>query len=152
MARGEIIQVEIEGADGVSKPAYARPDLPDDAAISNAPTGRLRVLSPFDPALRDRKRAARLFGFDYTVEMFVPEPKRKYGYYVFPLLEGDRLVGRVDMKAFRDRDTLVVRALWPEQGVRWTPARINAFESELQRLKKLAGVTNIAFEDGWLRS
>ena len=151
LARGDIIQVQIEGADGVLKPAFARPTLPDDPAISSAPTNRLRVLSPFDPALRDRKRAARLFGFEYTVEMFVPEPKRKYGYYVFPLLEGDRLVGRVDMKAFRDRDTLHVKALWPEKGVTWTPARANAFEAELHRLTNLAGVSNVTLEDHWLR-
>jgi uncharacterized protein YcaQ len=152
LSRGEIMQIEVEGADGVFKPAYARPDLADDPAMSASPTSRLRVLSPFDPALRDRKRAARLFGFEYTVEMFVPEPKRRYGYYVFPLLERDRLVGRVDMKAFRDRDTLIVRALWPEQGVKWTPARAKAFEAELQRLTKLAGVSKITFEEGWLRS
>jgi hypothetical protein len=151
LARGEIMQVQIEGADGVLKPAYARPTLPDEPAISAAPTSRLRVLSPFDPALRDRKRAARLFGFEYTVEMFVPEPKRKYGYYVFPLLERDRLVGRVDMKAFRDRDALHVKALWPEKGVKWTAARATAFEAELHRLTELAGVSKVTFEDQWLR-
>ena len=133
------------------KPAYARPGLDQDAALETAPTARLRVLSPFDPALRDRKRAQRLFGFDYRVEMFVPEPKRIYGYYVFPILQGDRLVGRVDMKAFRDQDTLRVRALWPEPKVRWGVERQRAFEGELQRLIRLAGVSQIAFEDGWLR-
>lgn len=152
LRRDEVIQVQIEGADGVLKPAFARPSLPDDPAIDSAPTSRLRVLSPFDPALRDRKRAARLFGFEYTVEMFVPEPKRKYGYYVFPLLERDRLIGRVDMKAFRDRDTLHVKALWPEMGVQWTPARAKAFEAELYRMTQLAGVSQVSFEDDWLRS
>jgi uncharacterized protein YcaQ len=151
LKRGEICQIQVEGSDGVLKPAFARPSLPDDPALNAAPTARLRVLSPFDPALRDRKRAARLFGFQYTVEMFVPEPKRKYGYYVFPLLERDRLVGRVDMKAFRDRDTLHVKALWPENGVQWTPARSKAFDAELHRLKQLAGVSQVSFEDQWLR-
>ncbi len=60
----------------------------------------MRVLSPFDPTLRDRDRTERLFGFFYRIEVFVPEPKRQYGYYVFPLLEGDRMIGRrIDMKA-----------------------------------------------------
>ena len=68
--------------------------------------GRIRVLSPFDPMLRDRNRAERLFGFHYRIEVFVPEPKRTYGYYVFPLLEGHRLIGRIDMKAQRDRGLL----------------------------------------------
>jgi uncharacterized protein YcaQ len=151
LAQGDIIQVQVEGADGILKPAFARPSLPDDPVINASPTSRLRVLSPFDPVLRDRKRAARLFGFEYTVEMFVPEPKRKYGYYVFPLLERDRLVARVDMKAFRDRDALHVKALWPEKGVRWTPARAKAFEAELHRLTDLAGVSKVSFEDDWLR-
>ena len=78
-------------------------------------TGRLRVLSPFDPALRDRARAEFLFGFRYRIEVFVPEPKRVFGYYVFPLLEGDRLVGRIDVK--RAGAVLAVRAVWPEAGV-----------------------------------
>ena len=151
LARGDLIQVQVESADGSMKPAFARPTLPDDAGLDAEPTNRLRVLSPFDPALRDRKRAARLFGFQYTVEMFVPEAKRKYGYYVFPLLERDRLVARVDMKAFRDKDCLHVKALWPEKGVKWTPARANAFEAELHRLIDLAGVSKVTFEDGWLR-
>ena len=151
LARGDLIQVQVESADGSMKPAFARPTLPDDAGLDAEPTSRLRVLSPFDPALRDRKRATRLFGFQYTVEMFVPEAKRKYGYYVFPLLERDRLVARVDMKAFRDKDCLHVKALWPEKGVKWTPARANAFEAELHRLIDLAGVSKVTFEDGWLR-
>lgn len=151
LARGDIIQVQIECADGVLKPAFARPSLPEDAGLDVEPTGRLRVLSPFDPALRDRKRAARLFGFEYTVEMFVPEAKRKYGYYVFPILEKDRLVARVDMKAFRDQDYLHVKALWPEVGTKWTSTRAKAFEAELNRITDLSGVSKVTFEDGWLR-
>ena len=151
LERADIIQVQVESADGSTKPAFARPSLPDDVGLNAEPTGRLRVLSPFDPALRDRKRAARLFGFQYTVEMFVPEAKRKYGYYVFPLLERDRLVARVDMKAFRGRDCLHVKALWPEEGVKWTSARAKAFEAELHRMIDLAGVSKVTFEDGWLR-
>ena len=151
LERGDIIQVQVEGADGTAKSAFARPSLPDDAGLNAEPTSRLRVLSPFDPALRDRKRAAHLFGFQYTVEMFVPKARRKYGYYVFPLLERDRLVARVDMKAFRDRDCLHVKALWPEEGVKWTSARAKAFEAELHRMIDLAGVSKVTFEDGWLR-
>ena len=67
---------------------YARPDVLTQAACAPEPTTRLRILSPFDPALRDRDRAEFLFGFYYRIEVFVPEPKRQYGYYVFPVLEG----------------------------------------------------------------
>ena len=111
----------------------------------------MRVLSPFDPALRDRNRAERLFGFDYRIEIFVPEAQRKYGYYVFPLLEGDRIVGRIDMKAHRDQDVLRITALWPERGVKWSGGRLSKLEAELNRITRLAGVSQIEFLPGWLR-
>ncbi|MCX7558401.1 winged helix DNA-binding domain-containing protein [Sulfitobacter sp. F26204] len=150
-AAGRLEQVQITGADGIPRPAFARPGLDQDAALELVPTNRLRVLSPFDPALRDRKRAERLFGFKYRVEMFVPEPQRRFGYYVFPVLQGDQLVGRVDMKAFRQEDTLRVRALWSEGSIQWGKSRQAAFEAELERVRKLAGVSRIEFEDGWIR-
>ncbi|WP_299735310.1 crosslink repair DNA glycosylase YcaQ family protein [uncultured Roseobacter sp.] len=152
LAAGRLQPVEIECVGGALRPCFARPDVASDPALTSEPTPRLRVLSPFDPALRDRKRAERLFGFDYRIEIFVPEVKRRYGYYVFPILEGDRLVGRVDMKAFRDRDTLHVRALWPEAKVRWGKGRVAAFEAELARIVRLADVSKLSFEDGWLRA
>lgn len=152
LASGRIIQVNVTGVDGTVRSAYAWPELPDCPTQQVDPTPRLRVLSPFDPALRDRKRAGRLFGFDYRIEIFVPEAKRKYGYYVFPLLEGDRVVGRVDMKANRREDTLRIRALWPERGVRWGKGRQNALQSELRRVLPLAGVNQLAFDAGWMRS
>lgn len=144
--------IEIEDTDGGLRTCFARPGIESDPALDIEPTARLRVLSPFDPALRDRKRALRLFGFDYRIEIFVPEAKRKYGYYVFPILEGDRIVARVDMKAFRDDDVLRVRALWPEKKPRWGKGRQVAFEAELTRLLRLAGVSRWVFEDGWLRT
>lgn len=152
LAAGRLQEVAITGADGSTKTSYARPGLDCDPALDAAPTNRLRILSPFDPALRDRKRAERLFGFDYRIEVFVPEAKRKFGYYVFPILQGDQLVGRVDMKAFRDQDVLRVRALWPEGKTRWGAGRQGAFEAELERIKRLAGVSKTAFENNWLRA
>ncbi|WPZ21630.1 crosslink repair DNA glycosylase YcaQ family protein [Sulfitobacter faviae] len=151
-AAGRLEEIDVEAADGSLRPAFARPGWADDPALTREPPKRLRVLSPFDPALRDRKRAARLFGFDYRIEVFVPEAQREYGYYVFPLLQGDRLVGRVDMKAHRDLDVLHVTALWPERGVRWGKGRQAAFEAELHRLLPLAGVRRVSFSDGWLRA
>lgn len=102
LASGDLIEIEVETVEGAFRRSFARPDVMEQADAAPDATGRLRVLSPFDPALRDRKRAERLFGFYYRIEVFTPADKRQYGYYVFPLLERDKLVGRIDMKAFRD--------------------------------------------------
>lgn len=152
LSRGNLVEVDIEATDGTLRRSYARPDVFDAAHNVPDPSGRIRVLSPFDPALRDRNRAERLFGFHYRIEVFTPAPKRRFGYYVFPLLERDKIIGRIDMKAYRDLDTLLVTALWPEPGVRWSPTRTVRLEAELTRIRRLAGVTKLQFSDGWLRT
>ena len=135
-------------ADGKARHMWARPGLAE-APVPELP-GRVRVLSPFDPALRDRKRAERLFGFHYRIEIFVPEAQRTYGYYVFPVWEGDGAIGRIDMK--RSDGTLAVRAFWPEAGVRMGKGRMARLTAELERVAGLAGCGDIAFEDGWMRA
>ena len=102
-----------------------------------APTSRLRIINPFDPVVRDRDRLIRLFGFDYRIEIFVPPAKRKWGYYVYPLLEGDRFVGRIELKSDRKRAALEVKQLWAENGVTWTSARADKLDAELGRLALL---------------
>jgi uncharacterized protein YcaQ len=129
----------------------ARPDVLDAAAAAPAPPDRLRILSPFDPALRDRDRAEALFGFFYRIEVFVPEAKRQFGYYVFPVLAGDRLIGRLDAKAFRDEAVLRVRAFWPEARVRMGKGRLARLEAELDRLARFAGCDRVDYLADWLR-
>ncbi len=151
LIKGEIEEIVVECADRRSRKVFARPDLIDkNTSLSPAP-GRMRVLSPFDPMLRDRNRAERLFGFYYRIEVFVPAPKRVYGYYVFPLLEKDKLVGRIDMKAWRDKDVLLVNAVWPERPVKWTDARTQRLEAELDRVRRFASVGRVEFADNWLQ-
>ncbi|MCD9147339.1 winged helix-turn-helix domain-containing protein [Pseudophaeobacter flagellatus] len=151
-ARGEIEEIEIEAADGSLRKSFARPDTVSQAADLGPAPGRLRLLSPFDPMLRDRKRAERLFGFHYRIEVFTPAPKRQYGYYVFPLLEGQKLVGRIDMKAERSADCLAVTALWSERGVTFTAPRIKRLEAELARVARFVGVGRVVFANDWLRA
>ncbi len=148
--RDELVEVIIESANG-SRPraAYAFAGFPDHLGDIPEPPARVRVLSPFDPLLRDRNRAERLFNFSYRIEIFVPEPKRQYGYYVFPLIEGDRMIGRIDMKADRKAGSLDVRRLWLEPGVRASSGRLEKLEAELSRVAKFAGVERVAFLDGW---
>lgn len=146
-----LIEIEVASADGSAPRRHlARPDILEE--IPPEPPRRIRVLSPFDPVLRDRKRARRLFGFDYTIEVFVPAAKRRYGYYVFPLLEGDRLIGRIDMKADRAADALTVTALWLEPGVRAAKGRLARLEAELERHRRFAGLNGVRVEAGWLRT
>ena len=79
----------------------------------------------------------------------MPEPKRQYGYYVFPLLEGDRLVGRIDMKADRKAGTLDVKRLWWEPKIRAAAGRMEKLEAELARLAKFTGVEEVRWLEGW---
>ena len=148
--RDELIDVSLEPIDG-GKPrsSYALAGFPDELGDIPDPPGRVRVLSPFDPLLRDRNRTERLFGFFYRIEIFVPEPKREYGYYVFPLIEGDRLIGRIDMKADRKRGSLDVRRLWLERGVKPSSGRMERIDAELERVARFAGVERIERLDGW---
>lgn len=147
LARGEIIPLRLQGADGSTKAAFARPD----ALEAPEPPSRIRILSPFDPALRDRDRAEFLFGFRYRIEVFTPAAKRTYGYYVFPLLEGARLIGRLDAALHRPRDALHLRALWLEPGQSLTKARQAKIEAELARLAAFAGVSHVTRAADWQR-
>jgi len=133
-----------------SKTCVARADL--NSLMETLPPlpQRIRALSPFDPVIRDRKRLEWLFGFEYRIEIYVPERKRIWGYYVFPLLEGSRVIGRIDMRARRSEDQLEVKRVWFEPGVKTGPGRIKSLEGELQRQARLAGVTNIVWLDGAL--
>lgn len=150
--RAGLVTLDVVGHDGTPRRMQAFPDVFAEAEAAPEPPGRMRALSPFDPVLRNRSRAEWLFGFRYRIEVFVPAARRRYGYYVFPLLEGDRLVGRVDMKARRDDGCLAVEALWPEPGVAWGKARHARFEAELDRLARFSGVETVRFGPDWLKT
>lgn len=151
LTKGDLDEINVTCVDGRIRKGVARPGLCDQVASLPPAPGRIRVLSPFDPMLRDRNRAERLFGFHYRIEVFVPAPKRTYGYYVFPLLEGDRLIGRIDMKAHREQSILKVSALWPERSARWSDARTRRLESELDRVRRFAELDRVEFADNWLK-
>ena len=151
LQRGEVEPVEVESADGTLRRHVARPGLAEAAAELPVPLKRPRVLSPFDPMLRDRNRTERLFGFHFRIEVFVPEARRTYGYYVFPVLEGDRLVGRLDARARRAEGALQVAAFWPEPGITTSRHRLERLDAELARLARFSGCDQVAYAPRWLR-
>ncbi|MEO1552465.1 MAG: crosslink repair DNA glycosylase YcaQ family protein [Pseudomonadota bacterium] len=142
----QLVPVEIETADRSVLNAWATRDIETRLETAPAATARLRILNPFDPATRDRTRLNRLFGFDYTIEMFVPAAKRKWGYYVYPLLEGDRFVGRIEIKADRKAGKLRVINLWPEPKIKWTRARALKLTAELARMARFVGLQNVVWD------
>ena len=148
LAKGRLIEVEVEQADGKRRRCFSTEGVLAEIADLPEPANRVRLLSPFDPMLRDRARAERLFGFHYRIEIFVPEAQRQYGYYVFPLLQGDRMLGRIDAK--RQGEVLEVRAFWPEAGVQMGKGRLAALEAELRRVTAIAGCTALQFVPDWL--
>ena len=103
------------------------------------------MLSPFDPVIRNRNRLEWLFGFEYRIEIYVPEEKRRWGYYVFPLLEGDKLIGRIDMRAKRKEGVLEVKSLWLEPKVKMSTARADRLNAELTRQARLGGVNSVVW-------
>lgn len=108
LTAGDVLQVEVEGWE---QPAYVPSEL-----ISAEPTNSRALLTPFDPLVWNRDRIDRIFDFFYRIEIYVPEPKRQYGYYVYPFLLGEDLVARVDLKADRQKGVLRVKGAFVEEG------------------------------------
>ncbi|MEE8304464.1 MAG: crosslink repair DNA glycosylase YcaQ family protein [Candidatus Tectomicrobia bacterium] len=145
---GQAIRSVLVQPEDASKPwmAYARHDI--EALVNSLPAApaRIRFLCPFDPVIRDRRRTERLFNFSYRFEAFVPEKQRQYGYYVFPMLQGDRLIGRINLKYERRERTLRVKGQWLEDGVELTKTRQRRITQELARYGKFIGAESIAYE------
>jgi uncharacterized protein YcaQ len=135
----DLVPVAVEGADGSVRHAFASAQIEVRLAALSQPTSRMRVLNPFDPAMRDRKRLSFLFGYDYVNEIFVPKAKRKWGYYVYPVLEGDRMIARIDLSGGPKTGALPIQRCWVEPDVRWSDRRQKRLEAEVARLSRLAG-------------
>ena len=134
---GSITAVRVEG---IRFPLYLQSgDLPLLESVLSGQAdlkARLEFLAPLDPMLWDRALIEAVWGFQYSWEMYTPAVKRKYGYYVLPMLYGDRLIGRVEPKADRKAGILTLQNVWLEPGIRQTKALTGKIDSAAQRLAK----------------
>ena len=133
---GGLSTVEVEGW---PEPAYMHPSARLPRSV-----GALTVLSPFDPIVWNRTRAARLWGFDYRIEIYVPASKRVYGYYVLPVLDGERLAARLDLKTDRKAGALRVLGAYAEPGVDRDPLA-ERLRPHLADLARFVGVDEVDY-------
>ena len=131
---GRLETVEVEGW---NEPAYMHPQARLPRSVD-----ALTVLSPFDPIVWNRTRAARLWGFDYRIEIYVPASKRVYGYYVLPVLDGEQLAARLDLKTDRKAGALRVLGAYAEPGVDRDPLaeRLRPHLADLTRFVEVGEV------------
>ena len=133
---GELLPVSVEGW---KNGAYLARGAKVPRAIEGA-----SLLSPFDPLVWYRPRAERLFGFEYRIEIYVPQAKRRWGYYVLPFRLGDRIVARVDLKANRQSGALLVKALHLESGCEVKETE-SALDGELGAIANWLGLESVDY-------
>ena len=137
---GRIIPVQVEG---IRFPLYilseSLPMLESVLAGTADTKPRLEFLAPLDPMMWDRKLIEALWDYHYSWEIYTPQFKRKYGYYVLPIVCGDRFVGRIEPKADRKAGILTVSNIWLEPGIRQTKKLSGMIDSAVQRLAKFNG-------------
>jgi hypothetical protein len=122
LAHGELLPVDVEGVRGKR---FVLRDEVELVADPPEPSTSVALLPPFDPLIWDRALLGSLFAFDYVWELFFPPEKRRWGWYVLPVLFRDRFVGRIEPRIDRDRGRVEVLGLWWEDG--FAPARVEGF-------------------------
>jgi uncharacterized protein YcaQ len=126
---GALLSAEVEGW---TEPGFFHPDnLSLAKRAGSLKMEHTTLLSPFDPVVWDRTRAREMFGFDYRLECYTPEPKRRYGYFTLPILRRGALIGRVDAKAHRKEGVFEIKSLHMEKGLRACVEMINDMATAL---------------------
>ena len=147
LLEGAIFPVNIEGVKG--GPFFVHADnvpLIEAALEDQLPATHTTILSPFDPLISDRGRARDLFDFDYSIECYTPAPKRKYGYFILPILHRGRLVGRLDAKAWRKEGRLQVISLFLEPGARVSGGLTRALAKTLRAYASWQGLSSVVID------
>lgn len=114
LTEGKVVETGVEGID---EPYYILPEVLEQCDALPESAKHAWLLSPFDNLIIQRARTARLYGFDYALECYLPKEKRRYGYFSLPLLYGDRFVARLDARADRKNETMILRTFWMEEDV-----------------------------------
>ena len=144
-AEGLIEPVEVEGVKG--EWWVRAEDVQALQALSNGSfRGRTALLSPFDNLLCDRARTEELFGFSHRLEIYTPKAKRRWGYFVLPILHGDRLIGRADLRMDRRAGRLVAPAIHREDDAPRGKAIARAVRRELERLAAWQGAKDLEIQ------
>jgi uncharacterized protein YcaQ len=144
---GRVVPIEVEGLPG-ERFVHAD-DLPLlDRIEAGDWDGRTTLLSPFDNLICDRDRTESLFGFRFRLEIYVPKAKREFGFFVMPVLDGDRLVGRVDPAFDRRSGTLTINALHWERDVRLSKALERRVRRAIEELGRFLSASEIVFASG----
>lgn len=145
--KGAVVEVEVPGVKG---PCYALPEHLEELGRLPEPEGT-NLLCPFDSFLWQRGRAEELLDFKYRIEIYVPAAKRRYGYYVLPILHDGRLVGRVDPKLHRDRGVLEIRKLQLEAGFDAGKRFLAGLRDTFDELCEFLGAEDRSLPRGWGR-
>lgn len=144
ISSGSVIRVEVEKL-GEMLLHHSLLPLLDKAQQNQLKATHSAVLSPFDPVVWDRRRAEALFDFSYRLECYTPAEKRRYGYFVLPLLHNGALVGRMDAKMHRKQGELEVISLYLEEGVKVTRSLVEGLRGALNEFALWQSATNISF-------
>ncbi|MFZ6753345.1 winged helix-turn-helix domain-containing protein [Undibacterium sp. Dicai25W] len=134
--KGELIKAQIAGWD---QTIYVHPNhlaALELAADNKLKTSNVRLLSPFDPVVWDRKRASELFDFKYRLECYTPAEKRQYGYFCLPILRHGKLIGRIDAKAHRQTKIMEIKSLHLEPETRVSAALLQDLANVLNKFAK----------------
>jgi uncharacterized protein YcaQ len=145
---GELLSIEV---DGLQRTRYIisaeEPILEATAGPASLPPASVAFLGPLDPLIWDRRMLRELWGFDYLWEVYVPEAKRKWGYYVLPMLYGDRFVGRIEPRIDRKTKTLIILGLWFEPG--FSPMEdtrfIGALREAVEAYRSFVGASKVVW-------
>ena len=149
---GELVEVKLEGD---HKTVFVTTLEHLRSVEKNKTKNTIHLLSPFDNTIIQRKRTQRFFNFDYVIECYVPEPKRKFGYFCLPVLYGDKFVARFDPKADRAENTFHIKQMHFEKGFKADEKFNKEFARKLKMYASFTGCDKIVIDKGdkvWKKS